>query len=88
MELPLPLGEVALSFDEVKVSASIHWNAKRNKFIGRALSPDDMSSLHDVYQEIESNGRIKKKVHVGIDQEKAQSEKDSHSKNRGGKKPN
>ena len=32
--------------------------------------------------------RILKKVQVGKDQEKAQSEKDSHSKNRGGKKPN
>ena len=31
---------------------------------------------------------INKKVQVGKDQEKAQSEKDSHSKNRGGKKPN
>ena len=31
---------------------------------------------------------IGKKVQVGKDQEKAQSEKDSHSKNRGGKKPN
>ena len=29
-----------------------------------------------------------KKVQAGKDQEKAQSEKDSHSKNRGGKKPN
>ena len=29
-----------------------------------------------------------KKVKVGKDQEKAQSEKDCHSKNRGGKKPN
>ena len=28
------------------------------------------------------------KVQVGEDQEKAQSEKDSHSKNQGGKKPN
>ena len=28
------------------------------------------------------------KVQVGKDQEKAQSEKDFHSKNRGGKKPN
>ena len=28
------------------------------------------------------------KVQVGKDQEKVQSEKDSHSKNRGGKKPN
>ena len=33
-------------------------------------------------------GFDKKKVQVGKDQEKAQSEKDSHSKNRGGKKPN
>ena len=31
---------------------------------------------------------IEKKVQVGKDQEKAQSEKDSHSKNRGGKKTN
>ena len=29
-----------------------------------------------------------KKVQVGKDQEKAQSERDSHSKNQGGKKPN
>ena len=29
-----------------------------------------------------------KKVQVGNDQQKAQSEKDSHSKIRGGKKPN
>ena len=34
-----------------------------------------------------SNPSIRcKKVQVGKDQEKAQSEKDSHSKNRGGKK--
>ena len=31
---------------------------------------------------------IYKKVQVGKDQENAQSEKDSHSKNQGGKKPN
>ena len=31
---------------------------------------------------------IYKQVQVGKDQEKAQSEKDSHSKNRGGKKTN
>ena len=33
-------------------------------------------------------GTGNKKVQVGKDQEKAQSEKDSHSKNQGGKKPN
>ena len=31
---------------------------------------------------------LDKKVQVGKDQEKAQSERDSDSKNRGGKKPN
>ena len=35
-----------------------------------------------------SNNDQFEKVQVGKDQEKAQSEKDSHSKNRGGKKPN
>ena len=34
------------------------------------------------------NHFVWKKVQVGKDQEKAQSEKDSHSKNQGGKKPN
>ena len=31
--------------------------------------------------------KTSRKVQVGKDQEKTQSEKDSHSKNRGGKKP-
>ena len=35
-----------------------------------------------------TNLQFEKKVQVGKDQEKAQSEKDSHSKNRGGKKTN
>ena len=35
-----------------------------------------------------NNNNNNSKVQVGKDQEKAQSEKDSHSKNRGGKKPN
>ena len=34
------------------------------------------------------DGENCKKVQVGKDQEKAQLERDSHSKNRGGKKPN
>ena len=35
-----------------------------------------------------NENRLTKKVQVGKDQEKAQSKKDPHSKNRGGKKPN
>ena len=41
------------------------------------------STSHLVYKDSRS-----RKVQVGKDQEKAQSEKDFHSKNRGGKKPN
>ena len=44
-----------------------------------ARKPDYCTAILKIY---------KKKVQVGNDQEKAQSEKDSHSKNRGGKKPN
>ena len=45
------------------------------------------SILLDIVENIYKTTRIsKQKVQVGNDQEKAQSEKDSHSKNRGGKK--
>ena len=40
------------------------------------------------YDFSELKRKIIKKVQVGKDQEKAQSEKDSHSKNQGGKKTN
>ena len=48
----------------------------RTEFMGHLTGAEN---LHDITH---------KKVQVGKDQEKAQSEKDSHSKNRGGKKPN
>ena len=41
----------------------------------RVMNPQSLCSLTG----------MRKKVQVGKDQEKAQSEKDSHSKNRGGK---
>ena len=47
----------------------------KNKF-------DELDKLNSKFDELD------KKVQVGKDQEKAQSEKDSLSKNRGGKKPN
>ena len=48
----------------------------------------DMGTSHPVHNKVYSCILINKKVQVGKNQEKAQSEKDSHSKNRGGKKPN
>ena len=46
------------------------------------LSPRDIVFRQKLFTHIQNN----KKVQVGKDQEKAQSEKDSHSKNRGGGK--
>ena len=46
----------------------------------------DFGSQHKKKIKSKNNMMKKKKVQVGKDQEKAQSEKDSHSKNRGGKK--
>ena len=47
-----------------------------------------MATKNQYVPNFNSSANISKKVQVGKDQEKAQSEKDSHSKNRGGKKPN
>ena len=61
---------------------------KRIKFYSQntnLLPPKPKSSFRHLKQGIQEFHR---KVQVGKDQEKAQSEKDSHSKNRGGKKPN
>ena len=55
---------------------------------------DDLLNIDNPYFEdmvnqiYPSELQLNKKVQVGKDQEKAQSEKDSHSKNRGGKKTN
>ena len=44
-------------------------------------------SMSNICDKVERAEKYKK-VQAGKDQEKAQSEKDPHSKNRGGKKPN
>ena len=51
----------------------------------RFLVVTDNSKMHELRKLAYA---IYRKVQVGKDQEKAQSEKDSHSKNQGGKKPN
>ena len=49
-----------LFVDEVKVSASIYWYVKSNKFVGHELSLEDKSSLHDIFQEINPSCKIRK----------------------------
>ena len=52
------------------------------------MTKPSSASVESVYKQVTGLHKITEKVQVGKDQEKAQSEKDSHSKNRGGKKPN
>ena len=79
------------------------WLRKKTEEIQSFADRKDMKKFHDALKTIygpKSSGATTllsadgntlltdKKVQVGKDQEKTQSEKDSHSKNRGGKKPN
>ncbi len=43
-------GDGVLIFDEVKVIGRLIWNSRSQKMIGLAMSYEDMSCLHDVYQ--------------------------------------
>ena len=58
------------------------------RFILYRLSPSQQLTNSHMSLWLAYRFGIMKRVQVGKDQEKAQSEKDSHSKNRGGKKPN
>jgi hypothetical protein len=54
---PVPDGFGALIFDEVKVIAKVMWNSKNNALIGYAMTPEEMSSLHDIYLHLDEDGR-------------------------------
>ena len=47
--LKVPRGDSVLVFDEVKVVSRLMWNSRNQQIIGLAMSPEDMSSLHDIY---------------------------------------
>lgn len=48
-----PQGDGVLIFDEVKVISRLMWNSRSQRIIGLAMSPEDMSSLHDAYELID-----------------------------------
>ena len=85
----------------VQRETGANWQEKLQVMIGwvqynTSLGPNQLHHrevcskfyLWDLISSTNDRGIYSKKVQVGKDQEKAQSEKDSHSKNRGGKKPN
>ena len=58
-----PKGDGVLIFDEVKVISRLMWNSKSQK-IGLAMSPDDMSSLHDAYQLVDETSASKQTSYI------------------------
>ena len=59
-----PKGDGVLIFDEVKVISRLMWNSRSQKIIGLAMSPDDMSSLHDAYQLVDEASASKQTSYV------------------------
>jgi hypothetical protein len=59
---PVPDGFGALIFDEVKVIAKVLWNSKNNALIGYAMTPEEMSSLHDIYLHLDEGKQNKTKL--------------------------
>lgn len=50
-----PQGDGVLIFDDVKVISRLMWNSRSQKIIGLAMSPEEMSSLHDAYQLVDED---------------------------------
>ena len=44
------IGEGVLIFDEVKVGLGVQWNSRTDEFVGHAMTPQEMSTLQDVYE--------------------------------------
>ena len=45
--------EGVLIFDEVKVGLNVQWNSRNDEFIGHAMTPHELLTLHDVYEALE-----------------------------------
>lgn len=60
----VPFNEGIIIFDEVKVGLKVHYHAKTGRFIGLAMSGDELASLHDVYQTLQGDHRTQKASYV------------------------
>lgn len=60
----LPEGDGVLIFDEVKVIARLLWNSRSQKMVGIAMSYEELSCLHDVYQALSSDELTKSTTYM------------------------
>ena len=45
-----PKADGVLIFDEVKVACQLMWNSQSHQLMGLAMTPNDLSSLNDIYR--------------------------------------
>ncbi|XP_014669634.1 PREDICTED: uncharacterized protein LOC106810714 [Priapulus caudatus] len=57
-EKPKPMGEGVLILDEVKVIGKIMWNSKNHEMYGLALTHNELTSLHDIYQTLDPQQKV------------------------------
>ena len=60
----LPEEEGVLIFDEVKVIARLLWNSRSQRMVGLAMTHEDMSCLHDVYQALDPDALTKSTTYI------------------------
>lgn len=59
-----PLRKGALIFDEVKVAAKLHWNSRDDRLVGHSMTPDEMATLKDLYEVLQSDPEAEKADYV------------------------
>lgn len=62
--LTTPQGDGVLIFDEVKVVCRLMWNSRSHQLVGLAMSHEELASLSDVYQLLDSDCRSKQTTYI------------------------
>lgn len=62
--LKVPRGDGVLVFDEVKVVSRLMWNSRNQQITGLAMSPEDMSSLHDIYMTYDEDTKTEQTTYI------------------------
>lgn len=62
--LAVPQGDGVLIFDEVKVVCRLMWNTRSHQLVGFAMCHEELSSLSDVYQLLDSDCRSKQTTYI------------------------
>ena len=59
-----PRGDGVIVFDEVKVISRLMWNSRSQKMIGLAMTPDEMSSLHDIFMSYDEDANTEQTSYI------------------------